>query len=522
MSLWHLVIREIRHRYWNFLLGLISVTAAVACLVASLTILKGHEVQTQQLLAAKQTAQEQALALKQAEVERRVSQKERALKDKLAATQHAVQKVIDERKAQVKEAGVQAQNAARVITKGLGSNVLILPEKQDLNELYTEGMLSETMPEDRVATLSNSKIMTINHILPLLTHKEANWPGPLAKQTIVIVGTRGEVPLSHRDPKKPLGNGKAVKPGTAVVGYGVATRQKLKVGSKITLLGKTLTVTKTHTQRGTVDDSTIWMNLKETQAALGKQNLINAIYALECNCATADRVGEIRRDIKRILPGTQVVERDAAKALARAESRNQAKVDAKAALQRAIVNGDKLRDQVKSSNAQLLHQEQQAAAAAIALEKSTAAQNLKAEADSRNQQQTQRESFTAILVPLVIVGCGVWIGLLTYLNVRQRSAEIGVLRAIGLRSREILTIFLSKALLIGVVGAAAGYAIGFGLGLAWGDLPATAASGEQVFDATFLLLAVLISLLLSALASWIPAMLAARQDPAVVLQLESV
>jgi len=82
-----------------------------------------------------------------------------------------------------------------------------------------------------------------------------------------------------------------------------------------------------------------------------------------------------------------------------------------------------------------------------------------------------------------------------------------------------LSIFLGKAILVGFVGAGIGYAAGFLIGAACGD----SLSGEKMaalFLPSSLLLAVVSAPLLSALAGWIPAMLAARQDPAIVLQGE--
>ncbi|MFQ5732364.1 MAG: ABC transporter permease [Planctomycetaceae bacterium] len=454
MTLFHLVICEIRHRWWNFVLAFLSVTVAVACLVASLTVLKAHEIQTDRILATTRD-----------DVERRVATREK----------------------QVKQAGAALRNAMRKITKNLGFNVYILPRDQDLSEWHTKGTLSKTMPESFVKTLADSEVMTINHILPMVTHRIENWPGPQKPQTILVAGTRGEVPFARRTSKKPLEGGEALPPGTIILGFDVHSQQTLDKGHTVKLLGLDLKVSKVHPQRGTIDDSTVWINLKQAQEALGKQNVVNLILALECNCESEDRIGDIRRDIAGILPGTKVIELDTRKALARAEARNKAKKQAQTALKAAQEDG---------------------------------AKQLEVERRSRATLGEQRESFASILVPLVIGGCAVWIAFLAFGNVRQRGSEIGILRAIGLRSSEILAIFLSKALTVGVLGGAVGYLVGFGLGLAWGDLPMTADSGEQLFSAGFLVLAIVVAPLLSGLSSWIPAMFAARQDPAVVLQTE--
>ena len=60
MNVWRLVVREIAHRKLNFLLGLLSVAVAVGCLVGAMTLVRGNEFRTGELLAAKQAEVEQA------------------------------------------------------------------------------------------------------------------------------------------------------------------------------------------------------------------------------------------------------------------------------------------------------------------------------------------------------------------------------------------------------------------------------------------------------------------------------
>jgi putative ABC transport system permease protein len=446
MNVWRLVVREIAHRKLNFLLGLLSVAVAVGSLVGAMTLVRGNELRTGELLAAKQADVEQAIAKKEKEV---------------AA------------------AGAALNDAMRKITKGLGFNILILPQDQDLNELHVEGTASKSMPEKFVTTLAESRIVTINHLLPIVT-KKLRWEE--YDRTILLTGTRGEVPQAHRDPKKPLLD--HVPAGTMVLGYQLHKQAGLKVGDTVTLMDREFKITETYPERGTADDSTAWVNLAEAQEMLGMQNLVNAILALECNCATVDRLAEIRNDIAAILPGTQVIERGPP-ALARAEARNKA---------------------------------QATAAAALKHEQAAGREALEREAAGRQLVEKQTEDFAAVLVPVVMIGCGVWIGFLALMNVRQRSNEIGILRAIGLKSTQILLIFLGKAILIGLAGALLGYAAGYFVGVSWSDFATNSVKSARLFEPRLLLLAVIIAPLLSGLASWLPAMLAARQDPAIVLQ----
>jgi len=427
MSVWRLIIREIRHRWISFLLSLVSVAVAVACLVGSLVSLRADEIRTTEILA--------------------------------------------ERQKEVEAAGVQLEDAMRKITKGLGFNILVLADDEPVNDFTISGIPQGTMPYEFVTRLAESKIVTVNHLLPIISRK-IDWPE--MKREIVLTGTQGEIPIAHRPLKKPLQD--QVPAGTMVVGHNIHSAidklPGLKKGDKVQLMGREFEVTTLHAERGTVDDSTVWINLTEAQEMLGMQNLVNAVLALECNCATVDRVGEIRAEIARILPGTTIIERGPP-ALARAEARNTAKETAQA--------------------------------------------NLKRETQNRERIRTQRESFSAILVPLVLFGAGTWIGLLALNNVRQRSSEIGILRAIGLRRAQILAAFLGKALIVGVVGAIIGFVAGYAAGLQLSDLPMSLNNARQVFSPMVLLMALVAAPLLSALSSWIPALLAAGQDPAVVL-----
>jgi putative ABC transport system permease protein len=425
MTLWRLILREIGHRKLSFLLGLLSVSVAVGCLVGALTLLQ--------------------------------------------ADQHRTELILNQKREEVVKAGADLEDAMRVITKGLGFNIIILPADQDLDEMNLEGSLSKSMPEDYVHRLANSKIVTVNHLLPTVI-KKLVWPEK--NLPIILYGTRGEVPILHADPKKPILD--AVPPGQIVLGYQLSRKLNLSTNDSVQLLGRKFNILKSHEQRGTVDDNTVWINLSDAQELLRMQNLIHAIQALECQCA-GERLAQIREEITRILPGTQVVERGPP-ALARAEARTKAKETAELALA-----------QEKEGRAQLRH---------------------------------QREQFAGVLVPLVLVGAAVWVGFLSFGNVRQRTPEIGILRAIGFRSGQILSIFLGKSLVMGLAGSVLGYLGGALTGLALSDGLAAMSSSALVFDPGVLVLAVVVAPLLSLLASWVPALLAARKDPALVLQSE--
>ena len=247
------------------------------------------------------------------------------------------------------------------------------------------------------------------------------------------------------------------------------------------------TISAIHPERGSTDDVTVWINLRQAQELLGMQNLINAILALECDCA-GDRISAIRAEIEAILPGTQVIEKYS-QALARAEARTKAKEVAESALEQ----------EQESGQATILREEQ-----------------------GRRQLEQQHAGFAAVMVPLVLVGSAVTIFLLALANARERTEEIGILRAIGLKSRQIMLVFLSKATVIGCVGALLGIGLGFWVGWSLGGLSGDRLVSPQLFISGDLMFTIatapVLAIVLTGIASWIPALLAARQDPALVLQ----
>jgi hypothetical protein len=448
MSIWRLVVREIAHRKMNFVLSLLSVSIAVGTFVGALRLLEWYEMRTTEILTAQQAE---------------------------------VKATIDQQKIKVGQAGAQLNDAMRRITKGLGFNIFILPATQDLESFHLRGELTETMPESHVKRLSESKLMTINHLLPIVTRR-LPWRGPRQEQTLNLIGTRGEVPILHRNPNHPLQD--PVEPGNVVVGYHIHTKQGLQRGDKITLLGQEFQVSDLHPKRNSIDDSTVWISLRTAQQLLGLENLIHAIMALECNCAAQDRVGQIRAEIAGLLPGTKVEELSS-QALARAEARTQAKQAAEAALARQIESGNQRLQHEKTGQAKLAK---------------------------------QRELLAAVLVPLTLVGAALWIGMLALANVRQRNMEIGILRAIGFRSRQIVGLVLAKALLVGLLGACLGYGLGLVVANLWGEASMTGDLAARWISPGLMMTTLGIATLLSGLASWIPALLAAGQDPADVLR----
>ncbi len=419
MRLPGLVLREIRFRRLNFALGVVSVAVAVGCLVAEMTQLEAYD------------------AARRVQLEVKID----ATTAKAAAHEDDV----------------------RVITKRMGFNVQILPREQDLSEYYARGQGSAFMPEESAATLARSRIVTVQHILPVLQQK-VSWPE--RDRTVILIGTRAEIPAGQAAAKTPIL--RPVPPGSVALGYCLHEELGIALDERVTFRGRELVVAARHEERGTADDISMWINLAEAQEMLGLPGKLSAILALSCVCE-GSAIEDIRKEVGAILPDTKVVEY-AFQAQARREARSRA-----------------------------------------------ARAREEAVGDERSFAESSRrawDEFAAVLVPAIAAGCLVWIGVLALLNVRERRAEIGILRALGLRAADILAIFLAKAALVGATGAAAGYAGGMAA------VHAAYPGGAPLFSAGLFAAVMLGAPALAVAASWLPALMAAREDPAAVLREE--
>jgi len=71
--------------------------------------------------------------------------------------------------------------------------------------------------------------------------------------------------------------------------------------------------------------------------------------------------------------------------------------------------------------------------------------------------------FLMAIASISLLVAGIGIMNITTVSVTERTREIGILKAIGAKSRTVLTMFLSEALLIGIVGGLIGIFTGYGL-----------------------------------------------------------
>ncbi|SFP32697.1 ABC transporter permease [Pseudomonas borbori] len=109
------------------------------------------------------------------------------------------------------------------------------------------------------------------------------------------------------------------------------------------------------------------------------------------------------------------------------------------------------------------------------------------------------------------------VGILTIMttSVAERTAEIGLLRAIGASPRQVLGLFLAEALLLSLLGGGLGLLL---LGLLLGGLHLGLPGLPLSLQPLFLLLALLLAGLIGILAGLAPARRAARMHPVAALR----
>ena len=129
-------------------------------------------------------------------------------------------------------------------------------------------------------------------------------------------------------------------------------------------------------------------------------------------------------------------------------------------------------------------------------------------------------AFTA----LSLIVSTVMIAIITYVSVMERVKEIGVIRSLGGRKKDVSHLFNAEAFIIGALSGVFGVVITYILQL-FGNIMINVVSGGVVTAIANLtpltaLIMILVSILLTSISGFIPARSAAKKDPVVALRTE--
>jgi len=135
------------------------------------------------------------------------------------------------------------------------------------------------------------------------------------------------------------------------------------------------------------------------------------------------------------------------------------------------------------------------------------------------------DAITIVLIAfsaISLVVSSIMIGIITYISVLERTKEIGVLRALGARRKDITRVFNAETFIIGICSGLLGVFIGWLLTFpanaiieALTDLPNVAK-----LNPLHALILIVISMTLTMIGGFIPAKMAAKKDPVEALRTE--
>jgi putative ABC transport system permease protein len=123
-------------------------------------------------------------------------------------------------------------------------------------------------------------------------------------------------------------------------------------------------------------------------------------------------------------------------------------------------------------------------------------------------------AFVIGIIALVVAGIGIMNIMLV--SVTERTREIGIRLAVGARPRDILTQFLTEAVILSLVGALAGIALGVGSSLALGHF----AGWQVMLQPVAIVVAVASATAVGVFFGWYPARKASRMLPIQALRYE--
>ncbi len=135
------------------------------------------------------------------------------------------------------------------------------------------------------------------------------------------------------------------------------------------------------------------------------------------------------------------------------------------------------------------------------------------------------DAITIVLIAfssISLIVSSIMIGIITYISVLERTKEIGILRSLGARKKDIKRVFNAETFIIGIfsglLGVVIAYALTFPVNMVIENLSGLA--GVAKLNPVHALILILVSLTLTIIGGAIPANMASKKDPVIALRTE--
>jgi len=135
------------------------------------------------------------------------------------------------------------------------------------------------------------------------------------------------------------------------------------------------------------------------------------------------------------------------------------------------------------------------------------------------------DAITIVLIAfsgISLVVSSIMIGIIMYISVLERTKEIGILRSLGARKRDISRVFNAETFIIGITSGLLGILIARLLLFPVNALLLELTNLENVaiLNPLHALILITISIILTLIGGWIPAKMASKKDPVIALRTE--
>ncbi len=135
------------------------------------------------------------------------------------------------------------------------------------------------------------------------------------------------------------------------------------------------------------------------------------------------------------------------------------------------------------------------------------------------------DAITIVLIAfsaVSLVVSSIMIGIITYISVLERTKEIGVLRSLGARKKDVSRVFNAETFIVGILSGLIGVLIARGLiipiNIILKDL--TGLNNVAILDPVHAVILIIISTTLTLIGGAIPAKMASKKDPVIALRTE--